>query len=447
MKRRSPLLLSSLLALATAFVLLAPAQAAAEKRFIVRASSGALDGLGAVNRACELLGCSVKYGLDGSLGRVFLATTSDQVDANFFVLLLRSLFWLIDNAEIDQVGRIMSEAASDEPPPALLDTEPIVYNGVTVRGGYIRQPAFDIVGIGAAQAGFNLTGNGVIVAVIDTGVDPNHPALRNVVLEGYDFTRGRPGASELSDLNQSTMTVLDGDRPGWVNQSTMTVLDQSTMTVLDNPDYSKFGHGTMVAGVVHLAAPRAFILPLKTFSADGSGYLSDIIRAVHQAVRDNAKVINMSFSISSSSRELQQALKYATGRGVVPVASVGNDGQHTIVYPAAFVNVIGVAATTNYDTLANFSNFGTEIAWIAAPGEAVITLYPFGTYAAAWGTSFSAPFAAGAAALLSELNSQITQTQAKDFEGRAKWITQEVQRGRLDIPAAISAWREALGLR
>jgi subtilisin family serine protease len=206
----------------------------------------------------------------------------------------------------------------------------------------------------------------------------------------------------------------------------------------------------MVAGVVHLAAPRAMILPLKAFKADGTGYVSDVLRGVFEAVKDNAKVLNMSFSFNTSSKEVQNALKYAVNKGVIPVASTGNEGRRILVYPAGLGNVIGVAATTDYDTLASFSNFGTDIAWIAAPGEAIVTLYPLGTYAAAWGTSFSAPFAAGAAALLSEMNANITQPQAKEYEGQAKWITQEVVKGRLDIVAVLRAWEaqlRTLGLR
>ena len=73
------------------------------------------------------------------------------------------------------------------------------------------------------------------------------------------------------------MAILDGE-PGFVNQSTMAILDQSTMAILDGPDYAAFGHGTMVAGVIHLTAPRARVLPLKAFKANGSGYASDVLR-------------------------------------------------------------------------------------------------------------------------------------------------------------------------
>ena len=105
----------------------------------------------------------------------------------------------------------------------------------------------------------------------------------------------------------------------------------------------------------------------------------------------------MRTNFSTRSRELEYALNYAAGRGIIAVASTGNNGQRVNVYPAALSNVIGVASSTDWDTLSNFSNYGPNVAWIAAPGEAIVTTYPFGSYAAAWGTSFSTPFASGTA--------------------------------------------------
>ena len=87
-------------------------------------------------------------------------------------------------------------------------------------------------------------------------------------------------------------------------------------------------------------------------------------------------------------------------------------------------------------------------AWIAAPGEAIVSTYPFGSYAAAWGTSFSTPFAAGTAALLVELNTRITPSQAAiaDAQGHAIPFSTEVTKGRLNIPAALRAGRPLLRL-
>jgi subtilisin family serine protease len=224
----------------------------------------------------------------------------------------------------------------------------------------------------------------------------------------------------------------------------MAVLDQSTMAVLDGPEYAAFGHGTMVSGVIHLAAPRAKILPLKAFRADGSGYASDVLRAIYMASNRGAKVINMSFSFSYKSRELERALTYATSKGAIAVSSAGNDGRKVNVYPASLPTVMGVASTTDWDTLSEFSNFGTSVAWIAAPGEAIITIYPFSTWAASWGTSFSTPFAAGTAAMLAEAGA-ITNSQAADAAGNGVWVSWEVSKGRLHAPSAIRARKTTTG--
>jgi subtilisin family serine protease len=417
----------------------APAQAAAGERLIVR-TSGLLD-LPVVRSICRIAGCDVLYGLDGTIGKLVLVSVPDALSVPLVINLLEALPGI--SVELDQIVHTAG-ATGTQAPLALYDKEPINYHGTVVRGGYVRQPAVEILGVLDAHQTYGVTGRYVTVAVIDTGVDP-HPALKPVLLAGYDFTRNREGGSEAGDISQSTMAILDGE-PGFVNQSTMAILDQSTMAILDGPEYAAFGHGTMVAGVVHLTAPRARILPLKAFKANGSGYASDVLRAIYTAVREQADVINMSFSFSTRSRELEYALDYATTRGVVAVASTGNSGQKINVYPAALSNVIGVASTTDWDTLSYFSNYGTNVAWIAAPGEAIVSTYPFGSYAAAWGTSFSTPFAAGAAALLIELNARITPSQAADAQGNAVPFSSEVKRGRLDIPAALRAGRPLLRL-
>lgn len=440
MARRYPRRLSSILLLLA--LCLVPGRADAEGRLIVRATQ-ALGALSTLNGACSVIGCTVKYRLDGSLGRLFLIALPEGLDPMLGLSLLETMPG-IAAVELDQIVRTQSAVASGAP-EALFDKEPVGYWGTTVRGGYVRQPAADLVGIPQVQRTYGLTGRGVTVAIIDTGVDPQHPVLWPVLLPGYDFTRNREGGSERSDVNQSTMAILDGE-PGFVNQSTMAILDQSTMAILDSPEYAAFGHGTMVAGIIRLVAPRATILPLKAFRADGSGYSSDVLRAIYVAVQQGAKVINMSFNFQTRSRELEQALKHAAAKGIVAVASAGNDGKLTDVYPASLPTAIGVASSTNWDTLSSFSNFGPRVAWIASPGEGIVTTYPLGTYAAAWGTSFSAPFAAGTAALLAEVSMKINFETAPEAEGHSVWISDHVATGRLHAPSAVRAWRSRLGL-
>jgi subtilisin family serine protease len=412
--------------------------AMADNRFIVR-SALAPNVLG---EFCDLLGCRVKGALDGTLNQVFLLTTPSSIDPTIFLNILRSIPGILD-AELDEVISLVGGLnAVTAPPPGLTDDVPINYFGTTVWNGYARQPASKIVQVHDAQDTFHVAGTG-IVADIDTGVDPNHPALKSVLLSGYDFTRNQVGGSEMTDFTSPAPPPCPNCQPAMVNQSTAAVLDQSTAAVLDgNFQYAAFGHGTMVMGVIHLVAPRAQLLPLKAFQSDGTGYLSDVLRAIYYAVQNNANVINMSFDFTTASTELTNALDYANQQNVICVASAGNDGQGPplLVYPAALQNdVMGVASTSDLDTRSTFSNYGNEIVWVAAPGEAIVTTYPFSTYSAGWGTSFSAPFVSGGAALLRSLRSDINQSMAASALANAQYIGADMGNGRLDLFKALAS--------
>jgi len=338
MKRVSRLLVLVLLTLA---MWGPPAKAASGTRVIVRVSGGLLQ----IKSMCLLLLCTVNYGLGDPNGQVFLITAPLNLSPLTFLNKLKLNLGVLD-AEIDVTGSIQSGSTA---PAALTDKTPITYYGGTVWHGYVNQPATSIVRLADTQKTYGVDGNG-IVAVIDTGVDATHPVLQPVLLPGYDFTRNKNGADEKGDIQQSTADVVDGEGPTYVNGSTIGVIDQSTADVVDTTGYSAFGHGTMVAGIVHLVAPKAQILPLKAFKADGTGYTSDAIRAIYWAVKSNARVINMSFSFDSSSTEFSRAVAYAASKNVISVAAAGNDGLKAAVYPAGYSSsVMGVASTTNTD--------------------------------------------------------------------------------------------------
>ena len=261
-----------------------------------------------------------------------------------------------------------------------------------------------------------------------------------MLVPGYDFTRNQKGGSELTDLSQPA-GIGDNPSPYQVNQSTIAVVNGNGVGILSQTQYSAFGHGTMVSGIVHLTAPTATIMPLKAFRADGTGKLSDILRAIYYGVQKGANGFNMSFDVSTYSAELDKANKYAATQGLVSAASVGNDGKAVMVYPAGLKNVMGIASTTNNDTLSSFSNYGDPPVWVGAPGEGIVTTYPFGTYAAGWGTSFSAPFVSGTVALLHGINANVNQTLASAAVSHAKYSGSELGHGRLDVYQA-AAWCE-----
>src|SRR6266481_7700825 len=355
--------------------------AMADKRVIVRTTLG-LQGLQAICSPLPLLrNCTVVAGLDGTLNQLFLVTT--PLDVTTLLNLLGSTVGIVD-AEADQLLSLVGGLNQVTTPPAgLSDTTPVNYSGSTVWDGYVNQRAAQIVGVSQAQSTFQVTGRG-IVADIDTGVDPSHPALEPVLLQGYDFTRNQDGGSELTDFASPPPPPCPNCQLAIVNQSSAAILDQSSAAILDgNTQYAAFGHGTMVMGVIHLVAPKAKLMPLKAFRSDGTGFLSDILRGIYYAVQNlpKANVINMSFDTPTNSPEFSKALDYSNGQKVISAASAGNDGKIEIVYPAAYQNdVMGVASTNDFDQRSSFSNFGNAIVLVAAPGEGIVTSYPFSTY-------------------------------------------------------------------
>jgi len=404
----------------------------AQARLVVRDSLG----LSGINLTCQLLGCNVVRGLGDPQGQLFLVTFPSILNPVTALLKLNLQLGIVD-AEIDQV--VNTQAADAGPAPSYLtDEKPTSYYGATVWHGYVAQPANQLIRTSSTQSTFHVTGSGVTVAVIDTGVDPTNPVLQKLLVSGYDFTRNTNGGSEKSDV--STSPDLSQSQTAQVNQRTVAVLDQRTVAVLDGSQYSAFGHGTMTAGIVHLVAPQAKIMPLKSFNADGTGYDSDILRAIYYAVKNGAKVLNMSFDYPSYSPELANAIKYANSNGVISVASAGNDGQQVAVYPGALPSVIDVASASNSDIQSVFTNYGAPPVWMAAPGEGVMTTYPWGTYAAGWGTSFSAPFVSGTAALMLGTNGNCTSSKVASGLARAASISNpQLGYGRLDTYRAVQA--------
>lgn len=379
----------------------------------------------------------------GSMPQVFLAdgpagvspaTTLQNLIADGLVVGAETaaLAALSENDDDAVLESVPLAGVSDLNLPGAYNGPAVAHFNATAWSGYLDQTAATLLRLDETHGLSHSEAQGTgVVAVIDTGVDPSHPLLQGALVNGYDFLKHEYGIPSewdaldptdrqdaIDDLtfaaDQSFGGIVEGSGVSWdgdtetgveiiLDQSFGGIVEQSFGGIVENSDLpSGFGHGTMIAGLVRLTAPGAQIMPIRAFDGDGTASVFDIVKGIYFATLAGADVINMSFSVDEHSEILAHAVNFAKLLGVVCVSSTGNEGTANLTYPAALGNVIGVASTDNQDQLSAFSNYGLGLATVAAPGEGVITLFPGGLYAAAWGTSFSAAFVSGTVALLNE---------------------------------------------
>jgi len=334
----------------------------------------------------------------GSFARVEVpaGATPEQVAAGFRGH--PSVLW----AEVDPLVRAFQRRVTAAAAP----TDPL----------FSRQWHFQRIGLAEALDRNPADGDGVIVAVIDTGVafggGASFPSRTAPDLDG---TRFLPG-----------LDLVDGGPP-WDEGS-------------GDPGAVRFGHGTFVASIIAATvnngafgasvAPRVTILPVRVLGTDGFGTLSDVAEGIHFAVAEGADVINLSLGSTGGASAMAEAVAAARSAGVVVVAASGNEAEDDVfddelegdvAFPARYESVIAVGATDFFDARAAYSNFGPGLD-IVAPGGGdnefvddgtirdgvLATSFLFDprtgntTYAAFWGTgtSFATPHVAGVAALL-----------------------------------------------
>lgn len=232
----------------------------------------------------------------------------------------------------------------------------------------------------------------VVIAILDTGIDQNHEDIDPD--HRPDDRRGKL----LRDVNFTDSPTVD----------------------------DRYGHGTHVAGVAAAATnnrvgiagvyPDAQLMNVKVISDSGVGYDSAIASGIRWAADNGADILNMSFGQNPDATLIREAIAYAHGKGVLLVAAAGNEGTATRRYPAAYPQVIGVAATTQpaigrSERLADFSSHGASWVDVAAPGEAIFSTLPnhantVGTkhYGSMNGTSMATPMVAAQAAMLWRAN-------------------------------------------
>lgn len=278
------------------------------------------------------------------------------------------------------------------------------------------------------------SGEGVVVAVIDTGVDYTHPDLASHM---WTNPKETPGAGKDNDNDGLRDDVLGWDFIG---------RDNDPMDDPGDTETTVAGHGTFIAGLIALAAPDARIMPIRAFRQDGSSNVFYIAAAMTYAVSHGANVINLSCGTTEPSPVLEDAIKAAREQGVIVVAAVGNQGTaKNPQYPANYVDdVIGVAAVNQNDVVTYFSNYGTSVS-VTALGQGLISAFPGGKYARWSGTSFATPLVAAEAALVLASDNDSTKTRgfiedtASNIDGLNPRFAGMLGKGRIDPLAALQS--------
>jgi hypothetical protein len=264
----------------------------------------------------------------------------------------------------------------------------------------------------ATENGWNVTkgSTDVIVAVVDTGVQSDHPDLKGRLVQGIN--------------------IVDPSSP---------------------PD-DDVGHGTHVAGIISAQVNNnegvagmtwyTKIMPVKVLDSTGAGSTYSVAEGIIWATDHGAHVINMSLGNYAEAQFLHDALKYAYDRGVVLVAASGNDNTDRPGFPAAYPEVLAVAATGSDELRAEYSNYGDYID-VAAPGTSIPSTYPGSQYAALSGTSMASPHVAALASLVRAANPQLKNIEVMDIlrhtarDLGAQGKDKEFGYGQIDVNSAL----------
>lgn len=249
------------------------------------------------------------------------------------------------------------------------------FGDLTGGSEYFNQPASSLLDLPSAHGA--AMGEGVTVGIIDGGVDVFHPLLEGNAVSGWDYVDD---------------DSLAHDELGGANS----------------------GHGTFVAGVLHLVAPEATIRGYRVtnLAGHGNGYI--VAEAILQAVEDGCDIINISLQMMAEHRAIAGAIQYAENHNVLTVVAGGNWNEDMPCYPASDPNALTVAAVDSVLHLADFSNFGDYID-ICAPGTSIYSTFVDSTFAWWGGTSFATPFVSGQAALLRSAVQSLTNEETRSL--------------------------------
>ena len=286
----------------------------------------------------------------------------------------------------------------------------------------VNQPTFvDVPDLGGNDWGADLvkapevwnagyTGEGVVVAVLDTGVDRNHDDLKDNIW---------------TNVGEIAGDGIDNDGNGYIDDVYGWDFTSDSNHTLDIE-----GHGTHVAGTIAGVkndfgvtgiAYNAQIMPVQVLNDSGSGSWEGLAEGIRYAVDNGANVINMSLGGSDAPSSVGSAIEYAASQGVIVVSAAGNDSDSTTMGhdPAAYAVDWGLAvgAVDEDNEIASFSNRSgeTKLPYVTAPGVSVLSTTPNNSYDSYSGTSMAAPHVAGVVALMLEANPHLTDAQVRQI--------------------------------
>lgn len=275
---------------------------------------------------------------------------------------------------------------------------------------------------------FDAPSNTVVVAVIDSGVDPTHPELEGRLLAGKNYI------TLAEELPKTTFPYIDCQAERF-----------------DAPMLDTYGHGTHVAGIIAAqtnnaagvagVAPVVKIDPRRVLNCTGSGTINNVAQAIRDAADAGADIINLSLVVKTYSQTIDAAVQYAYGKDALLFAASGNANM-SVYYPAALPEVVAVGALDYFDDATSYSNFGPEVALSAPGGDATYPVFstwpspasfpldannqPYtrcanhlndgdGYYCTNYGTSFATPLVSGVAALMLSLDPTLTPAQIRNI--------------------------------
>jgi subtilisin family serine protease len=325
-----------------------------------------------------------------------------------------SFYSTSDNLEANAQQQLFNENGYD------LSSGYGLINAAAAVGKAVGQSPFaDVPDLGGNNWGADLvkapevwakgyTGQGVVVAVLDTGVDYNHDDLK-----GNIWTN----SNEIADNGN------DDDGNGYVDDFYGWNFDSNNNNTLDVESHGTHVSGTIAGenngfGVTGIAYD-AKIMPVKVLDDEGAGSYTSISKGIYYAVDHGANVINLSLGGSSTNDTMQTAIEYASSKGVVVVMAAGNDGGFQPGYPARYADKWGIAvgAVDKNNNMADFSNRAgmNPLTYVTAPGVDIYSTVPGNQYTSYSGTSMAAPHVAGVVALMLSANHNLTDAQVRQI--------------------------------